>query len=263
MEWQHNICGTSSKSSPGARMFKKQPMAWQITTFRQRSGQPEAIRARARELLESPIVFFSSLLRPARQGERPLPRYHQRGSFVFADAVRRNPIAPDFDKDFRQLARTLPGRRDEAVGPAASLCRESTFPSPADFPWRINRGCKNARSTVRISGYWEAGVQIRKEPQGFRDGRQRHRLRHGLEPRRVQKLDSGEIRRRETAINGYFKTPLARNGEWLPQKPPHNLMVEANKAGLDVVWSQRRSFRPTRTSMIIVFLYMQPQRHFL
>ncbi len=253
----------------GREMFKKQPMAWQIFDIRQREvDNPEAIRALTQELLESPIVFFNGHNFAPRDKEKDLLKeYLANGGFVFAErCCGPQPYSAGFDKDFRQLMHELyPDAEMKPLDPLHPIFTASGkyVSSPADFPLEgIQQGCKTlvVYCPNAISGYWEANdAKSEKGRKAFEMAANVIAYATGLEPPR-QKLDSVEIveEKRAPVKRGYFKTAqLMHNGEWQPApKAMHNLMVEANKAGLDVVLEPKAIFPSDPNVVDYRFLYM-------
>jgi Domain of unknown function (DUF4159)/Prenyltransferase and squalene oxidase repeat len=253
----------------GRELFKKQPMAWQVFDIRQReAGNPEAIRALTQELLESPIVFFNGHDFAPRDKEKDLLKeYLANGGFVFAErCCGPQSYSAGFDKDFRALMHELyPDADLKPLDPLHPIFTASGkyVSSPADFPLEgIQQGCKTlvVYCPTAISGYWEANdVKSDKGRKAFEMAANVIAYATGLEPPR-QKLDSVEIVEEAKAPvkRGYFKAAqLMHNGEWQPApKAMHNLMVEANKVGLDVALEPKAIYPSDANVINYRFLYM-------
>jgi hypothetical protein len=253
----------------GRELFKKQPMAWQIFDIRQREADTEAaIRNLTQELLESPIVFFNGHDFAPRDKEKALLKeYLANGGFVFAErCCGPQPYSEGFDKDFRVLMHELyPDAELKPLDPLHPIYTASGkyVSSPEDFPLEgIQQGCKTlvVYCPNAISGYWEANdTKSEKGRKAFEMAANVIAYATGLEPPR-QKLDSVEIveEKRAPVKRGYFKAAqLMHNGEWQPApKAMHNLMVEANKLGLDVALEPKAIY-PTDANIVDYrFLYM-------
>jgi Domain of unknown function (DUF4159) len=253
----------------GRELFKKQPMAWQIFDIRQReAGNPEAIRALTQELLESPIVFFNGHDFAPRDKEKDLLKeYLANGGFVFAErCCGPQPYSAGFDKDFRELMHDLyPDAELKPLDPLHPIFSASGkyVSSPADFPLEgIQQGCKTlvVYCPNAISGYWEANdTKSDKGRKAFEMAANVIAYATGLEPPR-QKLDSVEIveEARAPVKRGYLRVAqLMHNGEWQPApKAMHNLMVEANKVGLDVALEPKAIYPSDGNVVDYRFLYM-------
>jgi hypothetical protein len=253
----------------GRELFKKQPMAWQIFDIRQReAGNETAIRNLTQELLESPIVFFNGHNFAPRDKEKDLLKeYLANGGFVFAErCCGPQRYSAGFDKDFRVLMHELyPDAELKPLDPLHPIFTASGkyVSSPADFPLEgVQQGCKTlvVYCPNAISGYWEANdVKSDKGRKAFEMAANVIAYATGLEPPR-QKLDSVEIVEEAKAPvkRGYFKAAqLMHNGEWQPApKAMHNLMVEANKVGLDVALEPKAIYPSDANVVDYRFLYM-------
>jgi hypothetical protein len=236
------------------QLFKKQPMAWQIFDIRETGAENDAaIQDLAGQLLESPIVWFSGHDDvPSGNQVDLLKQYLENGGFVFAeaccgaDAVPGDARGSVFDRKFRALMNQLyPDAKLAPLDPTHPIYTASGKFVSSDlkrFPlWGLQQGCKTlvVYSPKPISGYWEAN-DTTSEP-----GREAFELAAnviayatGLEPPR-QKGDSLKIADdASTPIKrGYLQAAqLIHGGEWKPaQKAMHNLMMEAQASGLDVI----------------------------
>ena len=259
----------------GRELFKNQPMAWQNFDIRQReASSPEAIRKLTQELLESPIVFFNGHDFAPRDKEKDLLKeYLANGGFVLAErCCGPQPYSAGFDKDFRELMHELyPDSELKPLDPTHPIFTASGkfVSSPADFPLEgIQQGCKTlvVYCPTAISGYWEANdTKSGKGRKAFEMAANIIAYATGLEAPR-QKLDSVEIvDEPKTPIKrGYFKAAqLMYNGEWQPApKAIHNLMVEANKAGLDVALEPKPIYPTAENIVDYRFLYMHGRGSF-
>ena len=229
-------------------LFKRQPMAWQIFDIRETGAEnDQAIHDLTEQLLESPIVFFNGHDKAPDGNQKDLLKeYLENGGFVFAEACcNADGRGAGFDKDFRRLMHELYPDADLApLDPTHPIYSASgKFVTDARlFPlWGLQQGCKTlvVYSPNAISGYWEANdTTSDKGKKSFELAANVIAYATGLEPPR-QRLDSVKIAddKPERIKRGYLQAAqLTHGGEWKPApKAMHNLMMEAQNAGLDVL----------------------------
>ena len=257
-------------------LFKNQPVGWQV--FDIRAIEAPGLQARQRlaaQLLQSPLVFFNGhTLAPRNKEAEVLREYVNNGGFIFAENCCGAARFPKFEEDLKRLVRELfqgeaklePLEKEHPIWTASGLFASS----PRDFPLLgIKQGCKTVMiySPVPLSGYWE--VNDRSSPQAkraFEMGANIVAYATGLEAPRPR-LARTEIPRtdlREPIKRGYLQVAQLRHeGEWQSApKAMRNLMLEARKAGLDVILKTEPLFPSDAAVLEHRFLYMHGRGDF-
>ena len=254
-------------------LFKGEPLAWQAFDVRNVAADNEASRQQlAAQLLQSPIVFFNGHHTAPRNKEAEILReYVANGGFILAEACCGR---KDFDTDFRKLMLDLfpdsklePLDKDHPVW----LASGKFGLTPRDFPLEgIKMGCKTVviYSPKPISGYWEADLKADKDrgQKAFEMGANIIAYATGLEAPRARGR-AVEINRdgpKESPKRGYLTVgQLKYEGDWQPApKAMRNLMIEARKAGLDVVYKTKPVGMFGEDVIDYRFLYMHGRTKF-
>lgn len=252
-------------------LFRKLPLAWQVFDVRRTLARGAAARTRlAAQLLESPVVYFNGHeLQLGDIEEKILKEYLDNGGFIFAEACCGE---KQFDRDFRALITRLFGKdslkplRDDHPLRTAS----GHFVSERDFPLEgVLQGCKTVvvYSPKPVAGYWEANkLKTERSRKAFYLGANIIAYATGLEPPRAR-LTTAEVIHddvKPVIKRGYLKVAqLRHSADWEPApKAMRNLMVEARKAGLDVVLEKGKVYPSSEAVLDYRFLYMHGRGDF-
>ncbi len=255
-------------------LFKGEPLAWQSFDVRAvEANNVEDRRALAVQLLQSPIVFFNGHDAAPRNKEAEiLQEYVANGGFILAEACCGS---KEFDKDFRRLMLEIfPGSTLEPLDKdhPVWLASGKFGLTPRDFPLEgIKMGCKTVviYSPKPLAGYWEANLNADKDrgQKAFEMGANIIAYATGLEPPRPRgnRVEITRDAPKEKAKRGYLQVgQLRHEGDWQPaKKAMRNLMVEARKAGLDVVYKTKPVDPSDEEVIDYRFLYMHGRTKFL
>ncbi len=249
-------------------LFKNRPLAWQIFDVRNiDAGSAASRRALAAQLLQSPIVFFNGHdLAPRDKEAEILREYVSNGGFIVAEACCGRKA---FDKDFRRLMKDIfPEAELKPLEPEHPvwLASGKFAVSPKDFPLLegIKQGCKTVviYSPKPIAGYWESNNQQKntRSRKAFELGANIVAYATGLEPPRPRG-HAAVIARDDPASavrRGYLQVAQLRHeGDWQPApRAMRNLMLEARKAGLDVLVKTQPVYPANEDVLNYRFLYM-------
>lgn len=229
-------------------LFKGEPLAWQAYDVRALDAPTEASRrVLAAQLLQSPVVYFNGHdFAPRDKEAEILKEYVANGGFILAENCCGKARHPGFDRDFRRLVREiLPDAELKPLEPdhPVWLASGKFALSPRDFPLEgVKQGCKTVLiySPVPLAGYWEVNQSEAGPGQkAFQLGANIIAYATGLEaPRpRLSRVEIATDNPTEKIKRGFLQVgQLRHEGDWQPApKAMRNLMVEARKAGLDVV----------------------------
>lgn len=230
-------------------LFKGEPLAWQVFDVRGLDAPTEASRRRlAAQLLQTPIVWFNGHdIAPRDKEAEILKEYLANGGFLFVENCCGRSQFPAFDRDFRRLLREiLPDAKLEPLEPEHPvwLASGKFAISPREFPLEgVKQGCKTivVYSPVPLAGYWEANrfKDGERGQKAFELGANIIAYATGLEaPRpRLSKVEITSENPRDKIRRGFLQVAQLRHeGDWQPApRAMRNLMVEARKAGLDVL----------------------------
>ncbi|MFO0846269.1 MAG: DUF4159 domain-containing protein [Gemmataceae bacterium] len=257
-------------------LFKGEPLAWQVFDVRNADAPTEASRrALAAQLLQTPVVYFNGHHMAPRDKEAEiLKEYLANGGFVLAENCCGKDHFPGFDRDLRQLVRTvLPDAELKPLEPDHPVWTASGkfVASPRDFPLEgVKQGCKTILiySPVPLAGFWE-GNRFADKARGqkaFELGANVLAYATGLEaPRpRLSKVEVVNDNPGEKVKRGFLQVgQLRHEGDWQPApKAMRNLMAEARKVGLDVVLKTTPVY-PTEDGVLDYrFLYLHGRGHF-
>jgi hypothetical protein len=250
-------------------LFKNRPLAWQVFDVRSiDAGNAASRRKLAAELLQSPIVFFNGhdLVGFSDKETEVLREYVTNGGFILAEACCGR---KEFDVGFRKLMTQI--FPDSELKPLELehpvwLASGKFIVSPKDFPQLqgIKQGCKTVviYSPQPISGYWESNNQEKhsRSRKAFELGANIIAYATGLEPPRPR--GSVAVIARDdpkgTVRRGYLKVAQLRHeGDWQPApRAMRNLMLEARKAGLDVIVQTQPVYPSNEDVLDYRFLYM-------
>lgn len=257
-------------------LFKEKPVAWQVFDIRAVEAPGlDARRALAAQLLQSPLVFFNGhTIAPRNKEAEVLREYVNNGGFIVAENCCGSKRFPKFEGDLQRLVRELfngtatlePLDKDHPVWTASGVFASS----PRDFPLQgVKQGCKTVMiySPVPLAGYWEANdLSTPEAKRAFEMGANIVAYATGLEaPRpRFSRVEIATPNEREPIKRGYLQAAqLRHDGDWQPApKAMRNLMVEARKAGLDVVLKTEALFPSDAGVLDHRFLYMHGRGEF-
>ncbi len=260
----------------GKEIFKNRPLAWQVFDIRNADAPDPAARRRlAAQLAQTPIVYFNGhVMAPRGKEMEVLKEYLENGGFLIAENCCGKAKHPDFDKDFRRLIKDLfPDAKLEALEAEHPIWMASGkfASSPKDFPLEgVKRGCKTIAvySPVPLAGYWESNERKdgSKALKAFQLGANIVAYATGLEaprPRLSRAEIAGDVPK-EPVKRGFFRVgQLRHDGDWQPApKAMRNLMLEARKAGIDVVLKPEAMFPGDEAVASHRFLYMHGRKKF-
>ncbi len=229
----------------GSKLFRKQPLAWQVFDVRNRDARDANATDLAAELLPCPLLWFNGHdFAPRDREEEILREYLANGGFVFAEACcgRQN-----FDTDFKKLVKRLyPANALVPVPPDHPVWTASGrfISSPQRFPLLgIRQGCKWVLlySPKPISGYWEANDTTSPDgEQAFGLGANIIAYATGLErplPRLTEAVVARPVPGEGKARPGYLElAELAHDGDWSwPSKALVNVSTALRHDNIDVV----------------------------
>jgi hypothetical protein len=254
-------------------VFRKLPLAWQIfDAGRVDVTNEEELTNLARELLQSPIVYFNGHESPRFSDieERLIKTYVEQGGFLLAEACCGR---KEFDQGFRELMKKLfPDNPLKKLSPEHPIWRAHAVVPPDAFKLEgIEYGCKTVvvYSPADLSCLWEANqYQTGRGQQAFRLAGNIVAYATGMEPPkpRLTPADLVQEDGEDKQIpRGYLKVgQLRHDGDWQPApNAMRNLMDHLRKrAHLDVDLRTKPVYASDPNLADYRFLYMHGRGNF-